>query len=146
MDTNTVSADPLAHLGFDRLSLEDAVLTALSSAELSAHPPEDRPQVLPALHSYMSPDLLASADGQVMLIHEKPLPAPIWWADYDPEYNQLIFVTVTGQIVGLGAPIPPSIDVFLRLGQDIALVEINARGEPVNVQERKIVVRKNGWK
>lgn len=128
----------------NRLTLEDAILTAMANARAGEQPATERVSVLPALHSYMSPDLVANTNGQVMLIHEKPLPTPIWWVDYDPEYSQLIFVTITGQIIDLGVNVPPVIGGYLRHGRDIAIVEIDMNGKVLNVQERKIVVRQTG--
>lgn len=135
--------DMLAEMGFDRAALEEAVLTALANEHVGDQPGMGKLSVLPALYTYMKPDLLATAEGQVLLIHEKPLPAPIWWAEYDPEYKQLIFVTIAGQVMGLGVEIPPVIDGYLRLGRDIALVEIDDQGNTLNIQERKIVIRGN---
>lgn len=136
----TTPMDQLAQMGFDQMTLQEAVLTALANDE-RARLPKGSPTVLPALYTYMKPDLIAAQNGQVMLIHEKPLPAAIWWADYDPELKQLIFVTITGQIMDLGIKIPPVIDGFLRAGRDIVLVEIDLEGNILNVQDRKIVVR-----
>ncbi len=137
---STTPMDQLTQMGFDRMTLQDAVLTALANDE-RARLPHGAATVLPALYTYMTPDLIAAQNGQVMLIHEKPLPAPIWWADYDPELKQLVFVTIGGQIMDLGIKIPPVIDGFLRAGRDIVLVEIDLEGNILNVQDRKIVVR-----
>lgn len=143
-DLASTMADPTpASLGFDYRALQDAVLTTLANMNADTRVAEQTP-VIPALYSRMNPDLLVNAEGQVLLVHEKPMPDPIWWVEYDPEDRQLVFITTTGQIMPFGVAIHDVVDTFLRYARVMYMVELNDDGKIVRADERRVVVRKNG--
>lgn len=131
--------------GYNIDALRDSILTALANGQADDAPTKavDTP-VIPALHSIMNPDLIVNDQGQVVLIHEKPLPDVIWWVDYDPDLRQLIFVTVAGQIMPFGLPVPDVVDAFLRFARVMDFIEIDDTGKIISTDERRVVVRKNG--
>lgn len=127
-------------------AVQDMMLAYLASEERARAPSDllERMPVAPPLHGQMKPDLLVNDEGQVILIHEKPLPDTIWWADYDPEYKQLVFVSVTGQLIPFGMPIHAMVDAFLRHARVMYFIEIDQSGKMIRTDERAVVVRKNG--
>lgn len=131
--------------GYDMDALRDSILTAMANGAVDADPTRavDTP-VIAAVHSIMNPDLLVNDQGQVVLIHEKPLPDVIWWVDYDPDLRQLIFVTVAGQIMPFGLKIHDVVDAFLRFARVMYFIEIDDAGKIISTNERRVVVRKNG--
>ncbi len=131
--------------GYNLDALRESILAALANGQADDAPTKaaDTP-IIPALHTIMNPDLIVNDQGQVVLIHEKPMPDVIWWVDYDPELRQLIFVTVAGQIMPFGLPVPDVVDAFLRFARVIDFIEIDAEGKIIGTQERRVVVRKNG--
>jgi hypothetical protein len=143
---DTLAADTDKLRDFDPANyrdLQEAILAAFANERVDARLPESRP-VLPSLHSQQTPDLIANEDGQAMLVYDKPLPDVVWWTEYDTEYNQLVFVTVAGQIMNFGMPIHPSVDKYLRHSSMMFLVQIDNEGNMVRVDERRVVVRKTG--
>jgi hypothetical protein len=120
--------------------IQEAILTALANDRVDERLP-DAVAVLPSIHSWQNPDLVIGGNGEAALIFDQPLPDTIWWAEYDPELAQLIFVTITGQIMGLGVRIPPEIDRFLRYAKVIYLVQIDETGKMVAVDDRRLIVR-----
>lgn len=129
--------------GFDYQGMQDAILTALANMNADASLAERTP-VIPALYARMSPDLLVNAEGQVLLLHEKPMPDPIWWVEYEPETRELMFITTTGQIMPFGLKIHDVVDTFLRYARVMYMVELGNDGKIVRADERRVVVRKNG--
>jgi diadenosine tetraphosphatase ApaH/serine/threonine PP2A family protein phosphatase len=141
--TDLPSAAPSAAPAFDFRGMQDAILTALANMNADASLAEHTP-VIPALYARMSPDLLVNAEGQVLLLHEKPMPDPIWWVEYEPEERELVFITTTGQIMPFGLKIHDVVDTFLRYARVMYMVELNDDGKIVRADERRVVVRKNG--
>lgn len=126
------------------LSLQDSVLAVLAG-QIAGGEGDDRPTVLRSLTSYQTPDIVANFAGEAMLVYDQPLPGLVWWAEYDPDLAQLIFVTVTGQIFAFGTHIHESVDKYLRLATTIQLVQVDAVGKIINAEARRIIVRRNGW-
>lgn len=143
--TQTTTVDALAAPpgGFDYRGMQDAILTTLANMNADASVAERTP-VIPALYARMSPDLLVNAEGQVLLLHEKPMPDPIWWVEYEPEERELVFITTTGQIMPFGLKIHDVVDTFLRYARVMYMVELGDDGKIVRADERRVVVRKNG--
>ncbi len=100
----------------------------------------ERP-VLPAIHSYMSPDLVGLSDGRVLLVYEKPIEVPIWWAEYDDDVRQLSFVTVRGEVIPFGQKIEDQMVPFLLPAQHVIMVQIDAGGQPVQITAQRLLVR-----
>lgn len=123
--------------------IQDAILSALANDRVDERLPE-AVAVLPSIHAWQNPDLVIGGNGEAALIFDEPLPDTIWWAEYDPELYQLIFVTITGQIIGFGMKIPPEIDRFLRYAKVIYLVQIDDKGKMVAVDDRRLIVRDQG--
>jgi hypothetical protein len=122
-------------------TLQDALLNVFAD-DLIAGP--ELPPLLPNLLTYQTPDIIANERRESMLVFDQPLPGMVWWAEYDPDLAQLIFVTVSGQIFGFGVKIHESVDRYLRNANMIYLVQVDKDGKMVNAEERKLVVRYNG--
>ena len=132
--------------GYNLDNLREAILAALANGRADAGGADQaaKTPVIAPLHDRISPDLVVNDQGQVVLIHEKPMPDVIWWVDYDPDLRALAFVTITGQIMPFGLPIHDVVDAFLRFARVICFIEINAEGKIIRTDERRVVVRKNG--
>jgi len=122
-------------------TLQDAMLSVFADDMLAG---PEAPPVLPSLTTYQTPDVLANERRQAMLVYDQPLPGMVWWAEYDPELAQLLFVTVTGQLFGFGVSIHHTVDRYLRHANSIYLTQVDKDGKIINAEERKLVVRFNG--
>lgn len=62
----------------------------------------------------MHVELVVNDDAEVWVLHDKPFPAILQWAEYDEESNMLSFVTHDGKVQDLGIIIPEKIaDILL---------------------------------
>ncbi len=147
--TSTVTAEPIDLAGQITLTpdevafFKDAILTLMADERL-AQVDVEKIAVLPSMFATCNPDLVANANGEVVLAFDKPLPEMIWFADYDPELRQLVLVTVAGQLIPFGMKIHDLVDLYLREGQKIFLVEVDNQGKIIVAQERKVIVRRQG--
>ena len=147
MNTPAAVDTPMPDLTAEQCGIiQETILKMMADGRMSGRAPsDDMPNVLPSLHSTQDPDLISCANGQTALIYDQPLPEVVWWVEYDPDYAQLIFVMVTGQVMGFGVQIPPETDKFLRVARSMYLTQIDPEtGKIVRVDERKVVVRNNG--
>lgn len=126
----------------DPYVFQDVMLRDIGSALQEGGNPFglERP-VLPAVHSYMSPDLAGLSDGRVLFVYEKPMEAPIWWAEYDDEVRELSFVTVRGEVIPFGQKIEDQMVPFLLPAQHLIMVQIDAGGQPVQITAQRLLVR-----
>lgn len=83
-------------------------------------------------------DLLASKDGNVVLLHLGALEQEYIWAQYDSITRNLQFISSAGEIHDLGLAIPAKMDKFLSEATEIMLVELDQSyipsGDPVLVK------------
>lgn len=76
-------------------------------------PPADLPLRRP-MAAEMHVELVVNDDAEVWVLHDRPFPAILQWAEYDEENNSLSFVTHDGKTQELGIIIPETIaDILL---------------------------------
>jgi len=102
---------------------------------------DDASPVRPDLAGRMHVELVVNENAQVWVLHDKPFPAILQWAEYDEESNALTFITHDGKIQDLGMVLPdPVADILLDAGELCAILmqggEIRDMGFiPVMVRE-----------
>lgn len=70
--------------------------------------------VLPSLCSTMNVDLVVNPNSSVWLIHDRPFPLGLIWAEYDADTASLYLVARDGKIIDLGMKIFPDTRKYLR--------------------------------
>ncbi len=81
--------------------------------------------VLKSLASMMEVELAVNPDGKAMVIITRNVPLTYWWAEYDVDLKQLYFITVRGQIQGLGMIIHPPFEENMMEAKDLQIVQFN---------------------
>lgn len=59
----------------------------------------------PTLAKMMTVDLMVNERGNVWVLHDKPLPMILNWAEYDADLSKLTFVAQDGEALELGMTI-----------------------------------------
>ena len=76
----------------------------------------------PPLATQMQVELVVNDSSNIWVLHDKPFPAILQWAEYDRDENNLIFVTDDGLMQDLGMVIPEAVaDVILECDQLCAM-------------------------
>ena len=70
--------------------------------------------VFPPLASYMTVELVVNPAGQVWILHDKPLPAIVSWADYYTDTACITLAMDTGQTQELGIKVPAAMATALQ--------------------------------
>ncbi len=78
--------------------------------------------ILPSISSLMEVELVTNPEGGVLVIITRALPSPYWWAEYDIDLQQLYFVTVHGQLQGLGMKIHDVFEKRMINAKDVKIV------------------------
>ena len=87
--------------------------------------------VYPALMNSMKIGLMTNEASHVMLIHNKPLPNILRWAEYDTETTSLTFVMEGGKIQDSGLKVAPDIEDDLLDATELYAVQTNDDGTKV---------------
>lgn len=80
--------------------------------------------VLPPLWKTMAVEFLVNNKNCATILHDKPLPEKIYWAEYDVDFKNLTLVTIKGKIQGLGSKIHTPIHKKLRACKDLQIIMV----------------------
>jgi len=106
--------------------------------------PEDAP-VLPSLASQCDCELAVNEAGVAMVLFTKTMPEGIHWAEYDVDLSLLTFVTWSGRIMGLGMKVHAPFRKYLKMANEIMLVQMTEDGkECVMMYPADLVIRHIG--
>ncbi len=122
---------------------EDDALAALQAKMGRYEIPADAP-VLPPLATQMGVELVVKDDGSTMLLHDKRMPEPVHWVDYDLDLDTLTFVSWKGKIFNLGMKVQPSFRKYMRKGQSMYIVYMEDGKTAKAVDTVPLIVRKIG--
>ncbi len=73
-------------------------------------PSIDEMPVLSDAVKVMKLDLAVSDLGEVYIFHEKPMPEPLNWVEYDRETMKLYFISENGRMQGIGMTVLKKLD------------------------------------
>lgn len=137
----TIDLGPMGKIEGEAPVMLDLMLSAAADDVVGQRLAETK-AILPSIYTTQTPDLVVTELGQAALVFNKPLGHDIWWAEYDSDLKRLYFVTVGGQIMDLGMPIHPELDLYLSYTDLIYLVLTSETGRILNVDARKLVPRR----
>ena len=80
--------------------------------------------ILPSLNETMNVDLVVNPNFDAWILHDKPFPIALMWAEYDIDTSSLILVGRDGKIIDLGMKIFPDTRKFLRNARQICTLRI----------------------
>jgi hypothetical protein len=78
--------------------------------------------VFPPLASYMKVDLAANSRGSIWILHDKPLPDLLGWADYDAASGVITLAMETGKTQPLGVAVPEAMAGPLQDSVQVSVV------------------------
>ena len=78
--------------------------------------------VFPPLAGYMKVDLMANSRGSVWIVHEKPLPDLVQWADYDAGAGTITLAMQSGKTQLLGVMVPAALKESLRNATHVSVM------------------------
>lgn len=105
--------------------------------------PENAP-VLPPLVPAMGVEIVVKDDGSTMILHDKPMPEPVHWVDYDLDLDLLTFVSWKGKIFNLGMKVQPNFRKYMRKGQSLYIVYMEGGKTAKSVDTVPLIVRQIG--
>ncbi len=101
--------------------------------------PVDAP-VLSSMAKTMDLQFVVNEKGEVLVLHNRPLPDFISWVEYDMDFDSLTFVTKGGKIFGLGYKIHEPFRPYLSKGKEINIVWMQDGGI-ADIAQVPLVVR-----
>lgn len=101
-------------------------------------PPVDELPVLQDAVKSMNLDLAVSDTGEVYVFHEKAMPEPVNWVEYDREVLKLYFISNKGRIQGVGMKVMQRLDDVIMQSRRIFLIH-RENGETKAVFEMPLV-------
>lgn len=93
-----------------------------------------------ALNDQMRCGLLASPNGDIMIMHDKKLPSHLEWIEFNKEDNKLYLIDENGMATDLGLTIDEAMRKNLSHGVEVLLTELND-SKIVSQQKVSIVVQ-----
>lgn len=75
----------------------------------------------------MKVDILVNKDNRAIVLHDKPLPGKLQWAELDVENASLVFPTNDGSIIHFGMKICPQVLSRLQKAARIQVAQIRNR-------------------
>ena len=81
------------------------------------------PSVL--LKDQMSCGLLASPNGDIMIVHDKTLPSSLEWIEYHKDDGKLNLIDEDGNLIDLGIAIDDAMSKNLSHGLEVILAQLN---------------------
>lgn len=106
--------------------------------------------VLPNMTSWCKVDFVVNENGAAMVVFDQPMPELVDWVEFDADVHMVTFVTYTGKIFSLGAPLSRPFRDGLRKGLDVQLIQVADDGKgaggvmPVMVDRVPLVIREIG--
>jgi hypothetical protein len=106
--------------------------------------------VLPNMTSWCKVDFVVNEKGDAMVVFDQPMPELVDWVEFDADVHMVTFVTYTGKIFSLGAPLSRPFRDGLRKGLDVQLIQVEPDGKgtggmmPVMVDRVPLVIREIG--
>lgn len=102
-------------------------------------------QVLPPLASFCNCELIVNEVGMSAVAFTKPLPEGIHWVEYDMDLSLLTFVTWSGNIMELGMKVHPPFKKYLKMAEQIMMVQMSEDEKEIIVMyPADLVVRNIG--
>ena len=80
------------------------------------------------LKDMMRCGVLANENGEVMILHEQDLPAPIQWVEFDPDINSFVFIFENAEILEFGHVIHPQSEQHILNSGEITFCHVK-KGE-----------------
>lgn len=99
--------------------------------------------VLPPLASMCECELVVNEDGKAMVIFNKTLPEGIHWVEYDMDLSLLTFVMWSGNIMELGIKIHAPFRKYLKMADNIIMVQMSENGQEIVITYSADLVIRN---
>ena len=96
--------------------------------------------VLNPLNTQMRCGVFTNAQGQVFVVHDRNIPAPVDWAEYDESERKLFLILNDGVTQDLGVTINQKMHNNLMEGEEITLAKI-VKGTFSAVQTVSLIVK-----
>lgn len=105
--------------------------------------PEPDMPVLPSLSATMNVDLVVNPNADVWLIHDRPFPLGLIWAEYDVDTASLYLVARDGKIIDFGMKIFPETRKFMRNARQLFTLRMT-NGQIDDSYTLPLLVRETG--
>lgn len=99
--------------------------------------------VLPSLCATMNVDLVVNPNADVWLIHDRPFPLGLIWAEYDVDTASLYLVARDGKIIDFGMKIFPETRKFMRNARQLFTLRMT-NGQIDDSYTLPLLVRETG--
>ncbi len=99
--------------------------------------------VLPSLCTTMQADLVVSPEGNVWIVHDRPFPLGLIWAEYDVDTAALYLVARDGRIIDFGMKIFPETRKYLRKARQLVTMRMT-NGKLDDSYTLPLLVRETG--
>jgi hypothetical protein len=96
------------------------------------------------LASMMKVDLVMNPDSKVWILHDKPFPDILMWAEYDIDSASLTLVYRNGKIQELGLKIHAPMRKYLRSARQLFTMRLEG-DQIVDTYVRPLLVRETGY-
>lgn len=93
-------------------------------------PSIDEMPVLTDAVKVMKLDLAVSDLGEVCIFHERPMPEPLNWVEYDREAMKLYFISENGRMQGIGMTVLKKLDQVIAPASRVFIIH---RRDGVNI-------------
>lgn len=80
--------------------------------------------VLPNMTAWCKVDFVVNDVGQAMVVYDQPMPEMVDWVEFDADVRMITFVTWSGKIFSLGAPLSKPFCDSLMKGLAVQLIEV----------------------
>lgn len=80
--------------------------------------------VLPNMTAWCKVDYVVNDAGQSMVVYDQPMPEMVDWVEFDADVRMITFVTWTGKIFSLGAPLSKPFCDNLMKGLTVQLIQV----------------------
>jgi len=81
----------------------------------------------PPLADAMKVDLVVNSSGSIWILHDRPLPALVTWADYDSDAGTVTFATDKGKTQELGIQVPRTMTGTLQEATQVSVLLMENR-------------------
>lgn len=75
-----------------------------------------------SINDQMKVDVAVSADGKVVVLHDRPFPDYLEWVEFDARSGEMTFVTAGGKLQDLGLMIYAPMNKYVSRAMDVCVI------------------------
>jgi hypothetical protein len=86
---------------------------------LSSNKVDENAMVMPALTSVMKAELVVNEEGNIWILHDKPLSGVLHWIEFDETFRNIVLVMKDGRIQDMGIDVNDDVAAFMEPGKQV---------------------------